>query len=152
VPHLPFDDKYFDFIYAGSVFTHIDDLATAWLCELRRILNPQGTAYITIHDKKTIELMNDKWFDHPFARLMRDNPNYVEYIKADFGMFAINRSVNSHIFYDVDYFCKLLQPLYEVVAIKEEAYAYQTEVSGKCRPVPRKLLESRGKDDKLRCL
>jgi len=26
IPHLPFEDKYFDFIYAGSVFTHIDDL------------------------------------------------------------------------------------------------------------------------------
>ncbi|MBK8552988.1 MAG: class I SAM-dependent methyltransferase [Ignavibacteria bacterium] len=26
IPHLPFEDKYFDLIYAGSVFTHIDDL------------------------------------------------------------------------------------------------------------------------------
>jgi len=26
-PHLPFEDGYFDFVYAGSVFTHITDLA-----------------------------------------------------------------------------------------------------------------------------
>ena len=26
VPHLPFEDRYFNLIYCGSVFTHIDDL------------------------------------------------------------------------------------------------------------------------------
>jgi len=40
IPHLPFEDRYFDFIYARSVFTHVDDLAEAWLLELRRILQP----------------------------------------------------------------------------------------------------------------
>src|SRR5262249_5786559 len=41
-PHLPFEDRYFGLIYAGSVFTHIDDLADAWLLELRRVLRPGG--------------------------------------------------------------------------------------------------------------
>lgn len=35
-PHLPFEDNYFDLIYAGSVFTHIADLAESWLLELRQ--------------------------------------------------------------------------------------------------------------------
>src|SRR5579872_3267352 len=35
LPHLPFEDGYFDFLYAGSVFTHITDLADMWLLELR---------------------------------------------------------------------------------------------------------------------
>jgi len=30
-PHLPFEDRYFDFIYCASVFTHIDDRADDWL-------------------------------------------------------------------------------------------------------------------------
>jgi ubiquinone/menaquinone biosynthesis C-methylase UbiE len=33
-PHLPFEDRYFDFIYAGSIFTHIEDLIDAWFLEL----------------------------------------------------------------------------------------------------------------------
>ena len=31
VPHLPFKDEYFDLVYAGSVFTHIDELTFAGL-------------------------------------------------------------------------------------------------------------------------
>jgi ubiquinone/menaquinone biosynthesis C-methylase UbiE len=43
-PHLPFEDRYFDLIFAGSVFTHIADLADAWLLELKRIVKPGGEA------------------------------------------------------------------------------------------------------------
>jgi ubiquinone/menaquinone biosynthesis C-methylase UbiE len=48
LPHLPFEDGYFDFLYAGSVFTHIADLADAWLLELRRVVRPGGRLYLTI--------------------------------------------------------------------------------------------------------
>jgi ubiquinone/menaquinone biosynthesis C-methylase UbiE len=57
LPHLPFEDRYFDFIYCGSVFTHIDDLAEAWLLELKRVLRPGGRAYVTVHDKHTADLI-----------------------------------------------------------------------------------------------
>ena len=43
-PHLPFADGYFDFAYCSSVFTHISDLADAWLLELRRIVRSGGTS------------------------------------------------------------------------------------------------------------
>lgn len=55
--HLPFEDRYFDLIFAGSVFTHIEDMAQAWFLELRRVLKPGGVLYVTIHDKHTIELL-----------------------------------------------------------------------------------------------
>ncbi len=42
LPHLPFEDKYFDFVYCGSVFTHIIDLPDAWFLELRREIRPAG--------------------------------------------------------------------------------------------------------------
>ena len=45
-PHLPFEDGFFRFIYAGSVFSHLDDMADAWLCELRRILSAAKPAII----------------------------------------------------------------------------------------------------------
>jgi ubiquinone/menaquinone biosynthesis C-methylase UbiE len=44
MPHLPFEDGYFDLIYCGSVFTHISDLADAWLLELKRIMRPGENA------------------------------------------------------------------------------------------------------------
>lgn len=47
-PHLPFKDEYFDLIYCGSVFTHIDNLAYAWLLELKRITSPSGKIYATV--------------------------------------------------------------------------------------------------------
>ena len=57
-PHLPFEDRYFDLIYCGSVFTHIDhDLADAWLLELKRIIRPGGRVYITVHDKHSADLI-----------------------------------------------------------------------------------------------
>lgn len=49
LPHLPLPDASMDVISAFSVFTHIDDLETAWLLELRRILKPGGLAYISLH-------------------------------------------------------------------------------------------------------
>lgn len=45
-PHLPFEDGYFKFIYAGSVFTHIPALADAWLLELKRVLCPGGESIL----------------------------------------------------------------------------------------------------------
>ena len=51
IPHLPFEDRYFTLVCHGSVFTHIDDLADAWLLELRRVLAPGGRIYLTIHDR-----------------------------------------------------------------------------------------------------
>jgi SAM-dependent methyltransferase len=54
-PHLPFEDRYFDLIYCGSIFSHIDDLADAWLLELKRILQPGGRLYITVHDKHSLQ-------------------------------------------------------------------------------------------------
>jgi ubiquinone/menaquinone biosynthesis C-methylase UbiE len=54
-PHLPFEDRYFDLIYCGSVFSHIDDLADACLLELKRILQPGGRLYITVHEKHSLQ-------------------------------------------------------------------------------------------------
>ena len=54
VPHLPFEDRYFDLIFCGSVFTHIEDIQESWLLELGRVLRPSGKLYITIHDEHTV--------------------------------------------------------------------------------------------------
>jgi len=50
-PPLPVPDAHFDVVTAFSVFTHIDELESPWLLELRRILKPGGLLYATIHDE-----------------------------------------------------------------------------------------------------
>lgn len=40
----------FDFIYAISVFTHLDESADYWFSEIKRLLRPKGCAFITYHD------------------------------------------------------------------------------------------------------
>lgn len=59
-PHLPFRDGYFDLIYAGSIFTHIKDMATSWLLELARCLNKDGLAIITIVDEGSLDMLYDQ--------------------------------------------------------------------------------------------
>lgn len=53
-PHLPFEDGRFDLIVAGSVFTHISDLADSWLLELLRVTRPTGHLFLTIQDEAYI--------------------------------------------------------------------------------------------------
>ena len=51
-PHLPFRDNSFNFIFAESVFTHIAELADAWLLELARVMNKdRGLAILSINDE-----------------------------------------------------------------------------------------------------
>jgi SAM-dependent methyltransferase len=49
-PPLPFEDSFFDLIYAISVFTHLDEgFQNRWLAELHRVLAPGGAALVTTH-------------------------------------------------------------------------------------------------------
>ena len=45
---MTFPDASFDFVYSHSVFEHIDDPEAA-LREVRRVLRPNGVAYISVH-------------------------------------------------------------------------------------------------------
>ena len=140
LPHLPFEDSYFDLIYTGSVFTHIDDLAEAWLLELRRILSPKGRLYVTIHDRHSIKLLDEGYYYDPSGYFTDKNNKEVElttklnsdsvYIreKDNFGMLVIGRDYDSQVFYDIDYFRKVVSPMFAIVSVTEEAYGHQTAV------------------------
>lgn len=128
-PHLPFEDRYFDYIYAGSVFTHLDDLASAWLLELRRVLSENGRLYITLHDENTIELLDNEYRDHASARAFKAEKAYAEYTHSDFGMFTLGRRTGSQVFYNTDYFRRMAAQLnLEVSAVAPGAFRYQTGV------------------------
>ncbi len=136
-PCLPFEDKYFDLIYCGSVFTHIDDLAYAWLLELKRILRPGGRIYITVHDRHTANLiMNhpEKIYEdgYPVTDTMRNlllsYDKKENFTNLDFCTFTILRGPQSQVFYDIDYLRCHWGRILNVLSVTEEAYGYQTAI------------------------
>ena len=136
-PHLPFEDGYFDLIYCGSVFTHIADLADAWLLELKRIVKPGGRLYITVHDKHTLDLIvkhPEKVYsdglpvDSGFRNLLLSYDRAEKFMSRDFYMFTIGRALDSQVFYDIDYLYQHWGRSLNVVSITPEAYGYQTAI------------------------
>jgi ubiquinone/menaquinone biosynthesis C-methylase UbiE len=134
-PHLPFEDGYFDLIYCGSVFTHIADLADAWLLELKRIVRPGGRLYITIHDKHTVHsIINhpDKVYDtggrasDGIRNLLVSYNKKENFSNLDFRMFTIFRGPESQVFYDIAFLRQHWGRILKVLSVTPEAYGYQT--------------------------
>jgi SAM-dependent methyltransferase len=127
LPHLPFADGSFRFVYCGSLFTHIDDLADAWLLELRRILAPDGRLYLTLHDNCTVELLgSQRYIRSAMARALRGSATFAAARDQGFAMFTIGRDDGSQVFYDRDWFARRAAPSFEILSVTEEAYYYQT--------------------------
>lgn len=72
-PTLPVESNYFDLVVAASIFTHVDILDTAWVAEIRRILRPGGTAYITVHTEHTWSNMKE---DFVVYKYIKDHPDF----------------------------------------------------------------------------
>jgi ubiquinone/menaquinone biosynthesis C-methylase UbiE len=128
VPHLPFEDNHFDLIYAGSVFTHIDDLVDSWLLELKRILKPNGYLYITIHDNTSISRLKNELRDQEIGIFYNSIPQFVDYTNQDFAFFTLGRSDDSQVFYDLTYFHSLVSQLFKILAVERQAYGHQTAI------------------------
>src|SRR5262245_17087563 len=95
VPHLPFEDRFFDLIYAGSVFTHIDDLVDSWLLELRRLMKPGGRLYVTIHDNTSASMLKNELREQPIGVTYTSSADFMEYSTRDFACFTLGRSDES---------------------------------------------------------
>lgn len=129
VPHLPFEEKYFDLIFAGSVFTHIDDLVEAWLLELRRIMSDNGCMYITIQDKHSLEVLKTSpYYKSIWLKQFVDESSYFTIAGSNFDKIVGLRGTESQVFYDRDYFKKIAGNILEVVEFFPEAYGFQTGV------------------------
>lgn len=139
LPHVQFEDNYFDFTYAGSVFSHIDDLAEAWLLELRRITRKGGYLYITLLDENSIDVLVNSRLEHLEKDIFSGREVHIEkfkkYILKDYDMFTIRRSQvqslraeSPQTFYNSKYFKKNVAKYFEVAGYETGAYGYQSAV------------------------
>jgi SAM-dependent methyltransferase len=122
LPHLPFADGYFDLIYAGSVFTHIADLAMAWLLEVKRVLSPTGRAFLSFHDEHTAQILLTQDSASLNAKLIRG-------VKEKYELIAFDRWPEywgTCVFYSDEFLAKTLKPVFTVRGLHREAYGYQT--------------------------
>lgn len=126
IPHLPFEDRTFDLAFAFSVFSHIDDLADAWLLELNRVVKPGGSAIITIMDNSTIDLMQNVYNDHALPQRLTGYAPFYE--NRDFSMFSISRDSNPDVWYDTDYFLDSARRSFEIVDVVPGFHGWQTGV------------------------
>jgi ubiquinone/menaquinone biosynthesis C-methylase UbiE len=127
IPHLPFEDRYFDLIFCGSVFTHIEDIQQSWLLELGRVLRPSGRLFITVHDEHTVKQFDASFRDHRTAKFMRGQPVYASN-KDNFNMIVVGRGAASQVFYDSRYLKTILPPCLRWVSYTPNAYGYQSAV------------------------
>jgi SAM-dependent methyltransferase len=130
MPHLPFEDNYFDLVYCGSVFTHISDMADAWFLELRRILRKGGHAYITIHDQNSINIILGEYKDRPdhqpIIRTLRDLDRKTSILSQNYAYFSVLTEPKTQVFYDVNYLVKKWSRYATLVSINPRAMDYQT--------------------------
>lgn len=85
LPHLPYEDNYFDMVYGFSVFTHIKYQWDAWLMELKRILRPGGILIQTIHTENAwrfyYENRSESWVRNNHTPRVFDSSNMdVDYL------------------------------------------------------------------------
>jgi SAM-dependent methyltransferase len=129
-PHLPFEDGYFDFVYCGSVFTHISDLADAWFLELRRVLRSRGYAYLTIHDKTSIDILLGPYKDrreHAYIiEQLQDLDRRTSILSKDFSYLSILVDPHVNVFYDAEYLVEKWSRLARFVSLTERAMDYQS--------------------------
>jgi SAM-dependent methyltransferase len=129
-PHLPFEDNNFDLAYCHSVFTHMSDLADAWLLELLRIARPGGYLFITVHDRNSIDylLQCDRADLRFMCDLLKRADRETCVLSNDFASFAVGTEPRTQVFYDLDYLVGKWSAFAKVVSVTQNAEDYQTGI------------------------
>jgi SAM-dependent methyltransferase len=143
-PTLPFEDRSFDLIYCGSLFTHIDDLAESWFAELHRIIKPGGHLYFSINDRHAVKIFDGQgdpdayaaYYERSGGKVLWDqfidtvnaDPEYQRFRRGDAYMVTIGRSMTSHVMWDTDVLSSRLSYGFRTKAVTPASYGHQTTV------------------------
>ena len=125
-PHLPFPDHYFNLAYAGSVFTHMNDLCMAWLLELRRLLRPGGRAYLTFNDTVSARVVSTKypgWYDQ---EKLEEATLSLGKTLEEVNFLCVGQSPYCTIFYNREFLSARLRELFDLKGIQDEAFGWQS--------------------------
>jgi SAM-dependent methyltransferase len=125
-PHLPFEDRSFDLIYCGSVFTHIGDLADAWFLELLRLLRSGGYLYLTIHDEYSAEVLLRDFPQRDLTRALRRLDGETSVLTAPYLSFSVNVEPRAEVFYNCDLITQRWGRFATLISVTREAMDYQT--------------------------
>ena len=84
MPPLPFPDRFFDFVYSISIFTHLPEaMQFAWLEDINRVLKPGGRAVISTHSfgaprKRKEEKLIARGFHHGGGKGAEGLPDFYQ--------------------------------------------------------------------------
>lgn len=136
-PHLPFEDNYFDLVFAGSVFTHIAELADAWLLELRRVTRPNGRLYITVFDDVSVSILRERWPGHAANRFLKRFDAATKVLSSDYSMYSFKSGPKrTRVGYRRAPLLEKLGRWFEVRKVIDEAYGWQSGYMLEKRPRP----------------
>lgn len=77
LPPLKYPDRFFDMIYAVSVFTHVDETYQfRWLNELKRIVKPKGILILTVHGRYC-------WESLPYEHILEIEEKGFMFVKLE---------------------------------------------------------------------
>lgn len=124
-PHLPFEERYFDLVYCGSVFSHIGEMTAAWLLELARIIRPGGRLYLTINTKQSMYAYLKRWPQLEFSRQVRALLT-DEQIRSDFSVAEVGRGPLLHSVFDLRTFRRMCEAAFDVLKVERNVYTFQT--------------------------
>jgi SAM-dependent methyltransferase len=129
-PPLPIPDAQFDVVTAFSVFTHIDELESPWLLELRRILKPGGLLYATIHDESQWPIKSDSVLkainlSENGAHITADSPFPAERTAFHF---TDGSYYSCNVFHPADHIRNEWGRFFEVIEVRPRDHAAQSVV------------------------
>jgi len=132
-PPLPFPDASFDCIYAGSVFTHLDEATQfAFLEDLNRVLAPGGIMAVSVSSWGVLA-----WIDKTPAFIVHDVENKgINYDSQDLDLtdYGISGEYYRSTFHDHGYIRKTWGRYFDILHIYPYSFGYQDLVILKKKP------------------
>ena len=86
--------------------------------------------YVTIHDERTVELIENS--SAQWLEWLRTRDVYRR-SKDSFDIMSLNRAGDPQVFYAREYFLKMLSATFDVLNVAPEAYFYQTAILARRR-------------------